>query len=102
MSCEVTDDADDEDDRLDRASFVLGSKYRVAVIETLLEGPTMPTRIAERRDVQRSHVSRALGELSERGIVESHGDGTRTKLYSLTERGRAVAELVREIQEERS
>ncbi len=102
MTCEVTDNTDDESDRLNRASFVLGSKYRLAVVETLLEGPTTPTRIAKRRDAQRSHVSRALGELSERGIVESHGDGTRTKLYSLTERGRAVAELVREIQEERS
>jgi len=86
----LTSDSDDAD-LLDLVAYVRGSNYRLAVVESLDSGPEQPSVIAERNDFARSHVSRALNELSEKGIVQSYSDGSRAKLYSLTETGEDVA-----------
>lgn len=86
----------EETDILDSVAYVTGSGYRTAVVNSLQNDPEQPSVIAEEADVARSHISRALSELSERGIVQSHGKGSRTKLYSLTELGEAVADHVSE------
>jgi predicted transcriptional regulator len=85
-----------EADILDLVAYVTGSGYRKAVVNSLQDGPEQPSVIAEEADVARSHISRALSELSEKGIVQSHGEDSRTKLYSLTELGEAVADYVSE------
>ncbi len=85
-----------EADILDAVAYVTGSGYRRTVVNSLKTNPEQPSVIAEEADVPRSHISRALSELSERGIVQSHGEGSRTKLYSLTELGEAVADHVSE------
>jgi len=84
----------EETDILDLVAYVTGSGYRKAVITSLQKGPEQPSVIAEEADVARS--SRALSELSEKGIVQSHGKDSRTKLYSLTELGNTVADHVSE------
>lgn len=85
-----------ETDILDLVAYVTGSGYRKAAIKSLQDGPEQPSVIADEVDVARSHISRALSELSERGIVQSYGENSRTKLYSLTELGEAVAEHLSE------
>lgn len=82
---------EEDEDLLNEAAYILGSRYRKIVIAELEEGPTTPTGIAERHDVHLSHISRALSELHDRGIVESHSDGSRTKLYAVTDLGTRVA-----------
>lgn len=72
----------------------MSSKYRQAVVAELGEGPTNPSQIASNNGVAPPHISRALGELAERGIVESHGSGSRSKLYSLTAFGEEVLAVV--------
>jgi len=74
----------------------MSSQYRQAVVEELSGGPTNPSSIASRNEIAPPHVSRALGELAERGIVESHSSSSRSKLYSLTEFGREVVSIVDE------
>lgn len=86
----------EETDILDLVAYVTGSGYRKAVVNSLRDDPEQPSAIAEEADAARSHISRALSELSKKGIVQSHGEGSRAKLYSLTELGEAVANYVSE------
>lgn len=86
-----------DESTLDAVAYVLGSKYRELAIRHLAESTAMPSQIAEENDLSLPHVSRALGELSENELVESHGQGSRTKLYSLTDRGEEVSTRVIEL-----
>jgi len=96
----LTADRDGSTKDLDQAAYVLASKYRQSVVESLKQSPTTPTEIADRNSVQISHISRALGELREKDIVQSHSGGSRTKLYTLTVHGEAVADLIDELEQE--
>jgi len=89
--------ADSEDDPLKKAAYVIGSRYRKITVRELESSPKTPSQIADRNGVQRPHVSRALTELQQKSLVVSHGGDSRTKLYSLTDQGASVAELVSEI-----
>jgi len=93
------DDEGGNDGILDEAAYVMGSQYRIFVLETLTNQPSTPTQIAEQHDVALSHVSRALSELSERDVVQSHSSGSRTKLFSLTSRGERVVGVVDELKQ---
>jgi DNA-binding transcriptional ArsR family regulator len=67
----VTDDRRTRpEDHWDEVSFVIRSKYRVTVLEQLNDGPATPSRIASYSNFSLSHVSRALQELRDRGLVE--------------------------------
>jgi predicted transcriptional regulator len=92
----VTTETTDEGDPLEDVSYVLSSKYRERIVLDLVDGATTPTTLADENNFARPHVSRALSELSERDLVVSHGEGSRTKLYTLSEHGERVAELVEE------
>lgn len=89
--------ADSEDDRIEQAAYVIGSRYRRITVQELESGPKAPSQIADRNGVQRPHISRALTELQQKNLVVSHSDGSRTKLYSLTDEGASVTELALEI-----
>lgn len=83
-------------DILELVAYVTGSGYRKAVVNSLQNNPEQPSVIAEEADVARSHISRALSELSDKRIVQSHGGDSRTKIYSLTDLGETVADYVPE------
>lgn len=87
-------------EKLDMAAFVIGSKYRVATMLSLAEGPSTPTRLAREHSLARSHISRALAELSERDLVEVHGEEGRTRIYSLSAFGHEVHDAVEQIEGE--
>lgn len=58
------------EDHWDRVSFVIRSQYRVTVLEQLSSGPATPSSIAAHTDFSLSHISRALKELRDRGLVK--------------------------------
>ncbi|WP_435195946.1 winged helix-turn-helix domain-containing protein [Natronomonas sp. EA1] len=77
----------------DVEAHILQSKYRRHVLEHLAtDGPATPKEIATATNDRRPHVSRALGELRETGVVELQVAETRTvgRYYDLTEIGRSV------------
>jgi DNA-binding HxlR family transcriptional regulator len=97
LTADHTDDSEKRDP-LDEAAYVLGSQYRHTVMRRLATGPTTPSTIADGEGIARSHVSRALTELGERDLVESHSGESRTKLYSLTDYGAEIADIVDDIE----
>lgn len=79
-------------DEWDLIGFVISSKYRIAVLDRLVEGPSTPTTIASESDLPVSHISRALGALRERSLVELlvSKDKKKGRIYGVTERGQEV------------
>ena len=80
----------------DAISYVISSRYRVVAMERLNEGPATPSQIASDADVGIAHVSRALQELRERGLVTLLVSDERKKgrVYGLTEGGSQVWETI--------
>ncbi|POG54842.1 winged helix-turn-helix domain-containing protein [Haloferax marisrubri] len=81
----------------DSAGYIASSRYRLAVCRYLSEhGSGLPSRIAAETDLAQPHVSRALSELRERGIVELLVPESQQKgrLYGLTDLGELAYERV--------
>jgi DNA-binding MarR family transcriptional regulator len=87
-------------DSWDLRGFVISSRYRKLVIHELIEGPTTPSRLAERSDASIASISHALSELREKDCVELLVDEDRRKgrVYGLTETGTALFEDLEEQQ----
>lgn len=86
-------DADDaEVDVWEQTSFTVASLYRTAVVDRLSDGPATPTGIADDVNKKVTHVSRALIELRDEGVVDLLVPDNRKKgrVYGLTEDGREV------------
>src|SRR5437867_10864623 len=73
-------------------SFVVSSGYRERVLSSLAPKPKVPRQLAEETDLRIVHVSRALRELSGRGLVEclTPDVKARGRLYGLTPDGAAL------------
>ena len=90
----ATNETGSQTEHWNAISFVISSDYRVLVIEQLANGPEIPSQIDadEHEHVLIEHVSRALRELREQGLVEllvpEHQQKRRR--YGLTDRGERV------------
>lgn len=84
------------DEDWDEIGFVISSQYRVAVLRRLAEGPATPSRIAEDSGIGITHVSRALGRLRERGLVELlvPEDRKKGRVYGITDHGDELWEQI--------
>ncbi|MFD1514284.1 winged helix-turn-helix domain-containing protein [Halomarina rubra] len=73
----------------DEVSYIIRSRYRIAVLEQLSEGPKIPTRIAEAAEFRLAHISRAIQQLRERSLVTLlvSEDQTKGRVYGLTNEG---------------
>jgi DNA-binding MarR family transcriptional regulator len=80
------------DDQWDEIGYVLSSRYRVAVLRRLAEGPAIPSQIASDTDLNISHISRALQGLRERSLVSLlvSEDRRKGRVYGITEKGEEV------------
>ncbi|MEF8785613.1 MAG: winged helix-turn-helix domain-containing protein [Haloarculaceae archaeon] len=80
----------------DDISFVISSRYRVASLRRLADGPATPSQIAADEDVGIAHVSRALQALRDRELVELLVSDHRKKgrVYGLTDPGEATWETI--------
>lgn len=76
--------------------FIQASGYRTAVFATLHDiGPTTPSSLRDATEIEFAHISRALGRLSDESLVECKTpDRRKGRIYVVTDRGRAVADLL--------
>jgi predicted transcriptional regulator len=72
------------------AAFVSGSSVRSKLLEQLISGPKTPTELASMEGKHVSHVSRALAELKERGLVEQLSSASRERYYRATSQGMSI------------
>jgi predicted transcriptional regulator len=71
-------------------AFVSGSSVRSKLLEQLISGPKTPTELASIEGKHVSHVSRALAELKERGLVEQLSSASRERYYRATSQGMTI------------
>jgi DNA-binding MarR family transcriptional regulator len=83
-------------DEWDDVSYVISSQYRVATLKRLQSGPATPSLIATDTDLEIAHVSRALQELQERGLVTLLVSENRRKgrVYGMIDKGETVIETI--------
>lgn len=76
--------------------YVISSTYRVKVLQRLIDSPAPPSTIADDTDCAISHISRALQDLRERGLVNLLVPESRKKgrIYGITDEGRAIWEMI--------
>ncbi len=69
--------------------FVTSGELRFRILVELRRGPLTPTELADMLGKSRSHVSRALAELSQRRLAESQAsERSRHRPYGITRKGR--------------
>jgi DNA-binding MarR family transcriptional regulator len=81
--------AEPTEETMEQVSFIVSSQYRESVVEELTDGMSTPSKIAESQDRSIAHVSRALCEMRERGLVELLVPESRKKgrIYAITDKG---------------
>lgn len=80
----------------DEIGFVISSRYRILALKRLAAGPATPSQIATDESVGIAHVSRALQDLRDRGLVNLlvSEDRKKGRVYGLTEEGRTIWETI--------
>lgn len=83
-------------DEWDLMGFVISSKYRIAVLRYLAERPATPSRIASETELPITHISRALGSLQDRSLVELlvSKEKKKGRIYGITEQGEQLWERI--------
>lgn len=76
----------------DEIGFVISSRYRVAVLKQLADGPATPSQLATDSGLAIAHISRALRGLRDRGLVELlvSEDRKKGRVYGVTEKGEEI------------
>ena len=71
-------------------------RVRRLALEALEKGPRTPSSISESSGEHLSHVSRALKELSDKGLAECMTPGqSKNRIYRITEEGKGVLSELR-------
>ena len=79
------------DEMLTEISYVQISQYRTKVMKALDGEVKMPSNIARDSGIRTNHISKVLGELKERKLVECINPEVRKgRLYRHTEKGEQV------------
>ena len=73
-------------------------RVRRLALKALENGPRTPSSISESSGEHLSHISRAMKELSEKGLVECMTPGRyKNRIYRITEKGEKVLGELRRI-----
>lgn len=86
----MSDPAGPSPEALEKLSFVLSSSQRERVLGAVMPGSRTPAQLAKETGMHLPHVSRALTQLAQQGLVLPVGNGVRGKLYALTPLGKVV------------
>lgn len=78
--------------------FVVASKYRRKVIETLSGGVSTPKQISTVTGIRINHVSNILGDFSKKTLAECvNPDAKVGRLYQLTIKGKEVSKAMKSL-----
>ena len=81
------------DEILTEIIYVKISINRTKIVKSLDEGVKIPSIISRESGIRTNHVSKILGDLKSRGLVECiNPEFRKGKLYRLTDKGKLVSE----------
>ena len=76
-------------------AFVKDGKYRIKVLQYLRDNPRLSSEIASYLAIKPASTSRILRDLKDKGLVNSISENTRTVLYSLSDKGKKILEVLK-------
>ncbi|MHA1677591.1 MAG: winged helix-turn-helix domain-containing protein [Promethearchaeota archaeon] len=78
-------------DKWDLISFVLSSKLRFKILIELKNKERIPTKLARNLNKPISHISKAIRELQEEGLIKCLTPLRRkNKFYTITDKGKKI------------
>jgi DNA-binding MarR family transcriptional regulator len=66
------------------------SPYRIKVLKLLNVSPDFPKNISKELKIHKSSLSRVLGDLSEKELIDKITSSSRTKTYIITDSGKKI------------
>lgn len=66
------------------------SPYRIKVLKLLNLSPSLPKNISKELEIHKSSLSRVLGDLSEKKLIDKITSSSRTKTYIITDSGKKI------------
>jgi DNA-binding MarR family transcriptional regulator len=76
-------------------TWLKDGKYRIGALELLSNGSRLPSELASKLDVNRASISRIIGDLKEKGLIQEISAGGRTKSIIITKKGKEMVSAVR-------
>ena len=71
-------------------SFVVSSNYRKKVLQSL-ENPKMPSRISKELNINKTHISKTLNELTKRKVIKClTPNSSKGKIYVIEDYGKEI------------
>jgi len=78
-------------------SFVLSSTYRKRVLSAL-STPKTPSSVSKEININKTHVSRALSELEDKGLIKCLTPNSKKgKIYTIEETGKEILSEVNKL-----
>lgn len=82
----------------DMYTYVIRGSIRKEVF-LALKNPKTPSQIAKEKEISLSHISRALSELGNKGLVECKTPNQKIgRIYALTKKGKSILQELKKIE----
>lgn len=75
---------------LDLINWIHDGKYRIKVLEVLSKKNYLSSELATALNINRASMSRILGNLKEKQLVDNVTSKSRTITYTITDKGRTI------------
>lgn len=81
-----------DDEKWKIVGYVISSTYRERTLKILMRESNTPTAIADEANIKINHISKVLGELKSKGLIECINESKRkNRIYRITALGREIA-----------
>ncbi len=70
------------------------SPYRIKVLKLLNLSPNFPKKISKELEIHKSSLSRVLGDLYDKKLIDKITSSSRTKTYLLTDIGKKILKII--------
>ena len=71
-------------------NWIKDGKYRIHILELLHYKPYLSSELALKININRASMSRILGAMKEKGLIDYVSSGSRTRSYIITDLGKRV------------
>ena len=75
-------------------AWIKDGEYRLKILNILSCNSYLSSELADELKINRASMSRILKSLKEKSLVFSTSDNSRTKLYTITEKGASILEKI--------
>jgi len=75
---------------LELINWLKSGKYRIEVLQLLINNPSIPSELAKELNIHRSSITRILNDLLNEKLISKTTRSTKTTTYFLTDKGEKI------------